>query len=52
MRARAKKTPAQICHAEKGTGRSQAADNRAGIRARVGADRKAESPRGKRVPTG
>ena len=48
----AKKTPAQICHAEKGTGRSQAADSTAGIKAKTGADLTEKVPREERVPIG
>ena len=49
---KAKETPAQICHAEKGTGRSQAADRTAGIRAKIGADLAEKNPREAMFPTG
>ena len=52
IRTRAKQTPLQMCHAEYGVGRSQAADSIAGRRAKAGADVKEKSPRYNRFPTG
>ena len=49
---KAKKAPAQICHDEKGTGRSQAAERTAGIRAKTGADLAEKTPREATIPTG